>query len=35
MHWDFHGVFAHSIRPPVITSIKNGVSFLVYAVTDV
>uniref|UniRef100_A0A6M2EIN6 MACPF domain-containing protein n=1 Tax=Populus davidiana TaxID=266767 RepID=A0A6M2EIN6_9ROSI len=23
MPWDFHGVFAHSIRPPVITSMKN------------
>ncbi|KAJ6292582.1 hypothetical protein OIU78_024708 [Salix suchowensis] len=23
MPWDFNGVFAHSIRPPVITSIKN------------
>ena len=35
MPWDFHGVFAYSIRPPVITSMKNEVSFLVYAVTDV
>ncbi|KAF9672377.1 hypothetical protein SADUNF_Sadunf11G0035300 [Salix dunnii] len=23
MPWDFNGAFAHSIRPPVITSIKN------------
>ncbi|KAH8493759.1 hypothetical protein H0E87_020496 [Populus deltoides] len=23
MPWDFNGVFAHSMRPPVITSIKN------------
>jgi hypothetical protein len=37
MPWDFNGVFAHSMRPPVITSIKNevGLASLVYVVTDV
>jgi len=28
MPWDFNGVFAHSMRPPVITSIKNEVGFV-------